>query len=126
MNEQVRQQDAGGASKAPLWTAVTLLLAGVVGYYLLGNSNVWLRWGSVVAGLLAGAVVFGLSAGGRSLRLFVVDARNELRKVFWPGKQETWITTALVFGFAAIAGLFFWGLDSLLALATKWLTGQGG
>jgi preprotein translocase subunit SecE len=126
MNEQVRQQDAGGAGNAPLWIAVVLLLAGVVGYYLLGNSSGWLRWGSVAAGFAAGALVFFLSPGGRDFGRFVVDARNELRKVFWPSKNETWITTALVFGFAVLAGLFFWGLDSLLALATRMLTGQGG
>ena len=57
---------------------------------------------------------------------FVLDARAELRKVFWPTRNETWITTALVFGFAAITGLFFWLLDTLLAWATKLLTGQGG
>jgi preprotein translocase subunit SecE len=126
MNETVRQQDAGGASNVPLWIAVALLLAGVAGYYLLGNSNAWLRWGSVAAGVLVGAAVFFLSAGGRDFRHFVVDARNELRKVFWPGKQETWITTGLVFGFAALAGVFFWLLDLFLAWATRLLTGQGG
>ena len=126
MNEQVRQQDAGGAGGAPLWIAIALLLAGVAGYYVLGNSNAWLRWGSVAAGLVAGAVVFFTSAGGRNFRHFLVDARNELRKVFWPSKNETWITTGLVFGFAVLAGMFFWVLDLFLAWATKLLTGQGG
>ena len=126
MNEQVRQQDAGGAGNAPLWIAVVLVLAGVVGYYLLGNSSEWLRWGSVVAGLVAGALVFFLSPGGREFSHFVVDARNELRKVFWPTKNETWITTLAVFIFAIVAGLGFWLLDLFLAWATKMLTGQGG
>ena len=126
MNEQVRQQDAGGASNAPLWIAITLLLAGVVGYYMLDPGNAWLRWGSVVAGLVVGAAVFFFSASGRNFREFLVAARGELRKVFWPSKNETWITTALVFGFAILAGLMFWLLDLFLAWATKLLTGQGG
>lgn len=126
MNEQVRQQDAGGASNAPLWIAVVLLLAGVVGYYLIGAGNGWLRWGSVAAGFAAGAAVFFASAGGRNFRQFLGEARNELRKVFWPTKNETWVTTGLVFGFAVLAGMFFWVLDLFLAWATKWLTGQGG
>jgi preprotein translocase subunit SecE len=126
MNEQVRQQDAGGASNAPLWIAIALLLAGIVGYYLLDSQATWLRWGSVVAGLAAGALVFGLSASGKSFLEFLVVARTELRKVFWPTRNETWITTALVFGFAIIAGLMFWLLDLFLAWATKLLTGQGG
>ena len=126
MNEQVRQHDAGGTSNAPLWIAVVLLLAGVVGYYVLDTSNIWLRWGSVVAGLVAGGAVFGFSAVGRDFRQFMVAARAELRKVFWPTKNETWITTGLVFGFAALAGVMFWLLDLFLAWATKLLTGQGG
>jgi preprotein translocase subunit SecE len=130
MNEQVRQQGTGGgvagASNAPLWMAVALILAGVVGYYLLESRGALLRWGSVVAGIAAGAAVFGFSASGRDFRQFLVEARSELRKVFWPTKNETWITTALVFGFAVLAGVMFWVLDLFLAWATKLLTGQGG
>lgn len=126
MNEQVRQQEAGARSSAPLWIAAVLLLAGVAGYYVLASQPGWLRWLSVVAGFLAGALVFGLSASGRDFMQFVTDSRNELRKVFWPTRNETWMTTLVVFGFAVIAGIFFWMLDLLLAWATKLLTGQGG
>ena len=125
MNEQVREQQTGGSSVS-LWIAIALLLAGVVGYYVLETQSIWLRWGSVVAGLIAGALVFGLSSGGRDFRQFMLDARNELRKVFWPTKNETWITTLAVFIFAVVAGLGFWLLDLFLAWATKMLTGQGG
>jgi preprotein translocase subunit SecE len=126
MNEQVRQNEAGGAGKAPLWIAGALLLAGVAGYYVLDGKSQWLRWGSVAAGLVVAAIVFFASANGRDFRDFLQAARAELRKVFWPTKNETWITTGLVFGFAVLAGLFFWVLDLFLAWATKLLTGQGG
>jgi preprotein translocase subunit SecE len=125
MNEQVRQQE-GGASNAPLWIAGVLLLAGVGGYYAFSTQPLWMRWSSVAAGLVVAAVVFFTSASGRAFRRFVQEARGELRKVFWPTKQETWITTALVFGFAVVLGAFFWVLDMILAWATKLLTGQGG
>ena len=124
MNDD-RQQKAGG-SNLLLWVAGALLLAGVAGYYVLEAQPGWIRWASVVAGLAAGALVFGLSAGGREFWQFMLDSRSELRKVFWPTRNETWITTAVVFGFAVIAGLFFWGLDLILAWATRALTGQGG
>jgi len=126
MNEQLRQTEAGGSSNAPLWIASLLLLAGVAGYYVLSSQPGWLRWLCVVGGLAAGATVFALSAVGHDFRQFVVDARNELRKVFWPTKQETWQTTLVVFIFAVVAGLFFWMLDSLLTWLTKLLAGQGG
>jgi preprotein translocase subunit SecE len=126
MNEQLRQTEAGGSSNAPLWIASLLLIAGVAGYYVLSSQPGWLRWLSVLAGFAAGATVFGLSAMGRGFWQFVLDARNELRKVFWPTKQETWQTTLVVFIFAVVAGLFFWVLDLLLAWVTKLLAGQGG
>jgi preprotein translocase subunit SecE len=126
MNEPVRQQEAGGSSNAPLWIASLLLLAGVAGYYVLTSQPQWVRWLSVVAGFAAGATVFSLSAVGRDFRQFVLDARNELRKVFWPTRQETWQTTLVVFIFAVVAGIFFWVLDLFLAWATKLLSGQGG
>ncbi len=124
MNEQVRDQESGGSS-LPLWIAVALLLAGVAGYYVLGTQPALVRWGCVLAGLVAGALVFGLSAGGREFGGFVVESRNELRKVFWPAKNETWWMTLMIFIFAAVAGVAFWLLDLFLAWATKLLTGQG-
>jgi preprotein translocase subunit SecE len=126
MNVPVRQSEAGDSSNAPLWIAALLLLAGVAGYYVLTSQPTWLRWGSVVAGFVLGATVFILSPIGRDFRQFVVDARSELRKVFWPTKQETWQTTLVVFIFAVVAGIFFWLLDLLLTWATSALSGQGG
>jgi preprotein translocase subunit SecE len=55
----------------------------------------------------------------------VLDSRIELRKVVWPTRNETGMTTLVVFGFVIIAGLFFWVLDLVLAWATKTLSGQG-
>jgi len=123
MNEQVEEQ---GDGRGGLWGGVALVVAGVAGFYVLSDQPGWVRWLVVAAGLAAGLVVFGLSASGRRFRRFVLDARNELRKVFWPGKQETLMTTAVVFVFAVVAGVGFWLLDLFLAWATRHLTGQGG
>ena len=105
---------------------VALVVAGVAGYYVLAGQPGWQRWLVVAAGFLLGIGVFAMSPSGKGLWQFVLDARNELRKVFWPTKDETWKTTLVVFIFAVVAGLFFWLLDLFLAWATKLLTGQGG
>ena len=75
--------------------------------------------------LALGAVVFASSGSGRAFWAFMLSARQELRKVVWPTRQETGMTTAVVFGFVVIAGLFFWGLAVFLSWATRLLTGQG-
>jgi preprotein translocase subunit SecE len=126
MNEHIQGQGAGRGNGVLLALAVALVAAGLVAFYLLSDQAAWVRWLAVAAGVALGLGVFAASGSGRDFRQFSVDARNELRKVVWPAKNETWMTTAVVFGFAVIAGVFFWLLDLFLAWATRHLTGQGG
>jgi preprotein translocase subunit SecE len=126
MNEQIQEEGAGRYNGVLLGLAIALVVAGVAAYYVLASQSGWLRWLAVVVGVALGVVVFAVSGSGRDFRQFWVDARNELRKVVWPARQETWMTTAVVFAFAIIAGVFFWLLDLFLAWATRHLTGQGG
>jgi len=127
MNEAVPQQGAGGAADtAKLIAAIVLVLAGIVGFYLLSGRPEWVRWLAVVAGIGLAVAVFAASDSGKSFWRFVLDSRAELRKVVWPERQETFRITAIVFGFVILAGLFFWVLDVFLSWATRYLTGQGG
>ena len=125
MNEHIHEQGARRGNGMLLGLAVALVLAGVVAFYVFSDLAAWIRWAVVAAGLVAGVAVFAASGSGHDFRQFAVDARNELRKVVWPAKNETWMTTAVVFVFAIVAGLFFWTLDLFLAWATRLLTGQG-
>jgi preprotein translocase subunit SecE len=126
MTDEIKAQDGGAANTAKLVVAILIVLGGVVGYYLLANQAAWLRWLPVVGGIVLAAVVIAWSQYGTDLRQFMHDARVELRKIVWPGRQETGMTTVVVFVFVLAAGLFFWGLDLVLAWATRALTGQGG
>jgi preprotein translocase subunit SecE len=125
MTDDIKTQDAGTADKAKLTIAILIAIAGVVGYYVLANEATWLRWLAVVGSLVLAAVVVAFSRYGTEFRRFVELSRIELRKVVWPTRQETLQTTVVVFVFVAVAGLFFWALDWILAMATKFLTGQG-
>jgi len=128
MNEQAQDQNAGSeiAGIMTVALAIALLIAGIAAFYLLDTRPDWQRWGSTGVGVVAAIAVFALSPMGRRFWQFILDSRVELRKVVWPSRQETLQTTAVVFGFIAIAGFFFWILDLLLAWATRLLTGQGG
>lgn len=126
MTEDTKVQDAGTADKAKLSVAIVLVIAGVAGYYVLADQATWMRWMPVVAGLVLGALVVAFSTYGAEFRRFVELARIELRKIVWPTRQETLMTTLVVFGFVIVFGVFFWLLDLVLAWATKALTGQGG
>jgi len=127
MNDQATETGAsGGLDTAKLAMAVLLVIGGVAAFYALHAQPAWLRWLSVLAGVVLGATVFAVSSYGRAFWQFMQSARPELRKVVWPTRQETATTTAVVFGFVIIAGLFFWALDVFLSWATRLLTGQGG
>ena len=126
MTDDIKTQNAGPADKVKLGIAILIVIAGVVGYYLLANQAAWLRWLAVVASLVLAAVVVAFSRYGTEFRRFVELARIELRKVVWPTRDETIKTTVVVFVFVAVAGAFFWLLDLVLAWATRTLTGTGG
>jgi preprotein translocase subunit SecE len=126
MNERTTVPDTSVADKAKIAVTILLALGGIVAYYLLASQAAWMRWLAVVGGIVLGVVVFATSRQGHAFKQFVIDSRVELRKIVWPGRQETLTTTAVVFGFVVIAGVFFWALDLVLAWATRALTGQGG
>ena len=124
MTEQV-QQSATALDTVKLAAGIAILAAGIAGFYLLGDLPIWVRWIIVLAALAAGALVAVQSAQGRTFWEFVQSSRIELRKVVWPDRQETVQVTIIVFVMIIVLGLFFWGLDSLLAFLTKWLAGRG-
>ena len=121
-----KAQDAGAADTVKLVIAILLVLAGIAGYYVLGSQAAWIRWLAVAGGIILAAVMIAVSKYGAALKQFMADSRVELRKIVWPNRQETGMTTLVVFVFLVVAGIFFWGLDLALAWATRALTGQGG
>ena len=125
MTEDIKVQTPGGADKVKLGLATLLVLGGVAGYYVLDSQSAWIRWVAVAAGILLALVVVALSRYGSELRQFFSDSRVELRKIVWPSRNETGMTTLVVFVFVIASGLFFWVLDLVLAWATRALTGQG-
>jgi preprotein translocase subunit SecE len=127
MNEAVPNHNAGGgADTAKLVVAILLVLGGIAAFYVLRAQPDWQRWLAVVAGVVLAVLVFGSSGRGQSFFEFVIESRVELRKVVWPTRQETGMTTLAVFLFVIVAGTFFWVLDVFLSWATRMLTGQGG
>ncbi len=125
MNEQV-ENEATALDAAKLVLGVLVLIGGIVAFYVFSDLAPVVRWLMVLAGLGLGLLIASQSQYGREFFGFVNAARGELRKVVWPTQNETLKTTAVVFVFVLVMGFFFWGLDMVLAWATKILTGQQG
>jgi preprotein translocase subunit SecE len=127
MNDEAKQTstEPAAADTAQLIAAIVLALGGIVAYYVLKTRpEAWASWAALAGGMLLGVLVFALSLYGRNFWTFVLESRVELRKVFWPSRQETFTTTLVVLGFVLVTSVFFWLLDLGLASVTKFFTGQ--
>ena len=105
--------------------AAVLFVAALAAFYLFPEESLLLRVIGllVVAGACAGIVY--TTGKGRSLWLFLRDARTEVRKVVWPTRTETLQTTGIVIVMVSILAIVMWGFDSLLSMAVKSLLGSG-
>ena len=56
---------------------------------------------------------------------FLQEVREETRKVTWPSRKETAITTGMVFIMVAIAAVFFMVGDQLIRIAVTFVLGVG-
>src|SRR6185503_6897790 len=101
------------ADKAKLALAVVLLGAGIWAYYWLGDAAL-LRLLAVAAGIALGAAVAWLSAPGKQFLGFALESWTEVKKVVWPTRKETIQTTAAVFAFVLVMGIFLWISDKTL------------
>jgi preprotein translocase subunit SecE len=124
MTEQV-QEGATALDTAKLSAGIAIVVVGIAGFYLLAEQPIWLRWLVVLAAMAVGFLVTLQSHQGKTFWQFVQSSRIELRKVVWPNRQETMQVTLVVFVMVLVLGLFFWGLDSILGMLTRWLTGYG-
>jgi preprotein translocase subunit SecE len=128
MNDETKQASTAPAATGTAQLVIAILLAagGIAAFYFLKTRpEAWASWAGLAGGVLLGVLVFVFSPYGRRFWQFVLEARVELRKVFWPTRQETLTTTVVVLGFVVVASVFFWLLDLVLASATKFITGQG-
>jgi preprotein translocase subunit SecE len=56
---------------------------------------------------------------------FLQQVRAETAKVTWPTRRETMISTVMVLAFAAIAMLFFFAADQIMAFGVELILGIG-
>ncbi|MEG1452451.1 preprotein translocase subunit SecE [Brevundimonas sp.] len=60
-----------------------------------------------------------------SIPQFISEVRAEARKIVWPSRKETWITSVMVFIMVVIAAAFFWIVDAGLTLGSQFILGIG-
>ena len=106
--------------------SVSLVIAGLAGFYYFSEFPLLYRVLGLVAVILVAMLIALTSATGRDFSAFVREARQEVRKVVWPSRQETVQTTLTVFAMVFVVGLILWLFDMFLFWGVQVLTGQGG
>jgi preprotein translocase subunit SecE len=110
---EVQTVSAAG-DKMRLALAITLVIAALVGFYMLSKQGVWVQWAVLLVGLSASLAVFLTSEMGKQLIGFSRDAVREVKKVVWPERKEALQITAYVFAFVVVMALFLWLTDKTL------------
>jgi preprotein translocase subunit SecE len=57
---------------------------------------------------------------------YVREVIGEVKKVTWPTRKETTVTTIMVFIMVVLAAIFFFAIDLLLSAGVKYVLGLGG
>jgi len=107
--------------------SVLFIVAAVAAFYYFSETIPLLY--RVIGLLVVVLAVLGMmftTSIGKSIWLFILEAKQEVRKVVWPTREETMRTTLLVFAMVTLVGLILWFLDMFLFWGVRLLTGQGG
>jgi len=114
MSQQNIETVSSTADRIKVVVAILAVLAGVVGFYLLGQQPTVLRVAVVLVGILAGAAIAWFSGPGQRFFAFAKDSWSETQRVVWPTRKETIQMTLTVFAFVVVMALFLWLVDKTL------------
>jgi preprotein translocase subunit SecE len=113
--------------------SVVFVVAGVAAFYYFSTDHSYFKEVRLLYRVLGLVVIVLMALGmmlttglGRTVWSFVLESKQEVRKVVWPTREETMRTTLLVFAMVTIVSLILWLLDMFLFWGVRLLTGQGG
>ena len=113
--------------------SVVFVVAGVAAFYYFSTDHTYFKEVRLLYRVLGLVVIVLMALGvmlttdlGRTVWNFMLESKQEVRKVVWPTREETMRTTLLVFAMVFIVGLILWLLDMFLFWGVRLLTGQGG
>ena len=120
------QTEVTTTDKAKVVLAIGVFLAGVVGFYLFEDQSPLIRViGMVVMAIIAIGIAM-TSQQGQNAWAFAREARQELRKVVWPTRQESVQTTLIVLVMVIIVSILLWLMDIFFNWGVGALVRPGG
>ena len=68
----------------------------------------------------------GIKGWWENGRTFLIEVRNETRRVTWPSRREVYATTLVVILTSVFFGLYLFGVDLLIGRGIEWLLRRFG
>ncbi|BGI50879.1 MAG: preprotein translocase subunit SecE [Arsenophonus endosymbiont of Ceratovacuna japonica] len=101
---------------------VILLIVTIIGNYYFRKYNIILRviMNIVITLLICSIALWTIK--GKSILVFIREARIEMQKVIWPTYQETLQTTLIIAAVTFAMALILWGLDVILVHLISYIT----
>lgn len=104
--------------------SIIFVVAGVAAFYYFSDFSLLYRVLGLVAVVLASIGLVFTTDAGRNLWGFILESKQEVRRIVWPTREETVRTTLAVAVMVFVVGFVLWGLDAFLFFAIRHLTGQ--
>lgn len=105
------------------WLLIVLLTcSGIAANYYFASVAWELRLSGWILLICVIALLVFRTVAGQKLWVFIKESRGELRKIFWPTRQETVRTTAMVAAIVIFVALILWGIDTFLLWIVSLLT----
>ena len=115
------------SKKAPSGLFTTLSVVSFLGGFYLVSSSIlastawYIRFLVIILTLILSVFCLTLTEHKDYLIGLFKGARIELRKVFWPSKDELTKTTLMVLATVAAFAIFLTIVDAILSLIVKWV-----
>ncbi|MCD2450059.1 preprotein translocase subunit SecE [Methylicorpusculum oleiharenae] len=125
MNTQVEPNASSMGDVVKQVASLVFVIAGLAAFYYFSSFPLLYRVLGLVAVVVLALGLMLTTTIGKGVWAFMLESKQEVRKVVWPNRQETIRTTLLVFAMVFIVGLILWVLDMFLFWGIRLLTGQG-
>jgi preprotein translocase subunit SecE len=104
--------------------SVIFVVAGVAAFYYFSDYKLLYRVLALVAVVIMSIGLVLTTDVGKNVWVFMLESKQEVKRVVWPTREETMRTTLMVFVMVFIVGMVLWFLDGFLFWAIRHLTGQ--
>tara|TARA_E500000331_G_scaffold357814_1_gene421110 strand:+ start:78 stop:446 length:369 start_codon:yes stop_codon:yes gene_type:complete len=105
------QSNSSFIDRILLASASIVILSSIIFFQVLSEEEFFIRSSVLAIGILISLILAFKSLPGKNFISFFRDSIQEMRRVVWPTKKETFQTVLIVFVFVLLVSIFLWMAD---------------